>query len=298
MFALATRSSRTEATTAPAAFISAFALGALPVLVWSLCSAWNRRQSKAGPPIEWTAANITSGVATILIVTATVVAFMFEQVSILLALLMMRLGVLLMAPLFDLVGGRSISAPTLVAGFVCVIGIGVAGAAGTFSPLSGPVGLVLIVYLMGYAVRLGLMTRHTKSEDRAVRGNWFIAETSMVAAALVLIGASAGFTGHSFIELSRPGLFAAVVSGAAYAYALINGTLIYLDWRNNAHSVTINRSTSLLSGVAASLAGWALLDMDIPATREWMLAAFMGVALLILASAEQGGLMFDRRRKN
>lgn len=227
-----------------------------------------------------------SGLATIVIVAATVMAFMFEQVSILLALLAMRLGVMLMAPVIDLAGGRSISARTITAGLICIAGIGLAGVSGTFSPLSGPVVLVLCAYLIGYGFRLALMTRHTKSKDRAIRGDWFVVEISMVTAALIIFGTGSGIASFEFRGPSWD-MVAATMSGAAYAYALINGTLIYLDWRENAHSVTINRSTSLLSGVAASLIGWAAFGIDMPAAKEWVLAGFMGLALAILASADR-----------
>ncbi|MEM1396189.1 MAG: hypothetical protein AAGH38_01925, partial [Pseudomonadota bacterium] len=124
VFALATRSARIEATTSPLSFASAFAIGAGPVLTWSLWSAWRRRRAQSGPYVKLTPANVMSGLATIVIVAATVMAFMFEQVSILLALLAMRLGVMLMAPVIDFAGGRSISARTITAGLICIAGIG------------------------------------------------------------------------------------------------------------------------------------------------------------------------------
>lgn len=238
--------------------------------------------------MRFTLANVMSGLATILIVASTVLAFMFEDVSILLALLMMRLGVLFLAPIIDVATGRKVPKRTLVAALICACGLVTAGATGTFSPLSLPVLLVLGVYLISYGIRLSLMATHTKSLDRAVRGDWFVIEISLVLTALLLFGIFGGITQASLALQSPSALITAAVSGAAYAYALINGTLIYLDWRENAHSVTVNRSTSLLSGVAASLLGWALLDFGMPAFREWALAACMALALIVLANVHQG----------
>lgn len=287
-FALVTRELSRDAALTPFVFAAGFSLGGVPVVLWGLWSARERRVRRRGPPVKWTLQNIASGLATVVIVATTVLAFMFEHVSILLALLMMRMGVLIMAPLVDRLGGRSFSRRTLIAGALCLIGCCISGFTGIFTPLSGPAFLVLAGYLSAYAVRLTLMTRYTKTTERAIRGDWFIAEMAVVAIALLIVVlATFGLRLAGDDRLfSAPAAFmiASITAGAAYGYALINGTLIYLDWRENARSVTINRATSLISGVVASLLGWACLGFDLPAPREWLLAAFMVLALVVLAN--------------
>ncbi|MEL7454078.1 MAG: hypothetical protein AAGJ50_11985, partial [Pseudomonadota bacterium] len=138
-------------------------------------------------------------------------------------------------------------------------------------------------YLTAYALRLSLMTRETKSRDRAGRGDWFLVEMMITAAALFLCALGSGLsltlagTPHP-----EPIKLTPLLAGFAYGYALINGTLIYLDWRENAHSITINRSASLISGICASIIGFAFFGLAWPSTDQWILASLTISALLIL----------------
>lgn len=278
----------------PALFIAGFGLGAFLVLSWSLNQAAKRRRARTGPSFRWTRANIISGLAAVAIIASTVMAFLFEDVSILLALLLMRLGVLILAPVIDLCSGRRPTRAGLLAAGICGTGCAFGSITGTFSPLSVGVMAVLSVYFAGYVIRLSLMTKHAKIPVRSTRGDWFIAEVKISAIALIC------FAGLSFarqlvfdyqavfIEWRTIGV--AISCGLAYGYAFVNGTLIYLDWRENVRAVTINRSASLLAGVAASLIGWAFLDMPIPDLREWGLALFMALALLIMGAESLGRL--------
>jgi len=300
VFALSIRHSSVDAAREPAVFIAFFALGAFPVLVWSLWNARRRRSHRNGPRVRWTAQNVVSGLSTVLIVATTVMAFMFEAVSIVLALVMMRMGVLMIAPLIDWWGQRTLSSHALLAGGLCLAGCAAGAIAGTFSPLSGAVVLVLIGYLLGYAIRLALMSRYTKSRDRALRGDWFVVEMAIVTIALAAVGLGAL---PSLVVLSGArgelvSVLASFTAGAAYSYALINGTLIYLDWRANVRSVTINRATSLASGVVASLLGAAFLSLDVPGAGEWMLAIFMISALTVLAREPASELAIVERERN
>ncbi|MEM6497656.1 MAG: hypothetical protein AAF709_13130 [Pseudomonadota bacterium] len=286
LFALGTRATREGALRTPEIFIAGFALGAFCTLYWGLWNARRRRRKRSGPKIEWRRANVISGVAAVAIVGATVMAFLFQDVSILLALLLMRLGVLMLAPLIDYVSGRVPSQSAFLASIICGLGCLYGGLTNTFSALSWPVLSVLSVYLISYAIRLSLMTRHAKTPVRSARGDWFIIEVQVTAIAMLVIGAVAVIANlnPNLILREWQTLFAASVCGLAYGYAFIHGTLIYLDWRENLRAVTINRSASLLAGVVASLLGWAALGMDMPAAREWTLAGFMVLALFIIGT--------------
>ncbi|MEM7491971.1 MAG: hypothetical protein AAF296_01230 [Pseudomonadota bacterium] len=286
LFALGTRATREGAFRTPEIFIAGFALGAFCALHWGLWNARRRRSKRHGPKIEWKRANIISGFAAVAIVGATVMAFLFQDVSILLALLLMRLGVLMLAPLIDHFSGRLPSQSALIGSAVCGLGCLYGGLTNTFSALSWPVAGVLSVYLIGYAIRLSLMTKYAKTPVRSARGDWFIIEVQITALAMLAIGAVVAIANLSSNLILREWqtLFAALVCGLAYGYAFIHGTLIYLDWRENLRAVTINRSASLLAGVAASLVGWAALGMDMPPAREWTLAGFMMLALFIMGT--------------
>ncbi|MEL7231537.1 MAG: hypothetical protein AAGJ85_03390 [Pseudomonadota bacterium] len=288
VFALSTRWMRKEAYAAPDLFVAGFSLGGFFVLYWSLWQAGRRRRARAGPAVRWTGASVASGLAAIAIVAATVMAFLFEDVSILLALLLMRLGVLILAPIIDSITGRTVSKAAYIAAALCGLGCAFSGLFGTFRGLSVPVWGVLCAYLLGYAIRLSLMTRYAKTPKRSARGDWFIVEAQITATAMLVVGTLTAMTatvGEPARILDQWQMLAvSLVAGLAYGYAFVNGTLIYLDWRENVRAVTINRSASLLAGVAASLIGWAALNMPMPALREWGLAAFMVAALIIMGA--------------
>lgn len=272
----------------PALFIAGFGLGAFLVLSWSLNQAAKRRRARTGPSFRWTRANITSGLAAVAIIVSTVMAFLFEDVSILLALLLMRLGVLILAPVIDLCSGRRPTRAGLLAAGICGTGCAFGGITGTFSPLSVSVMAVLSVYFTGYIIRLSLMTKYAKIPVRSTRGDWLVAEVKISGLALIYF-AVASFVrqlvlDHQAVIIEWRTIGIAIICGLAYGYAFVNGTLIYLDWHENVRAVTINRSASLLAGVVASLVGWAFLEMPMPAGREWGLAGFMIIALLIVGA--------------
>ncbi|MEM1086623.1 MAG: hypothetical protein AAGH90_02770 [Pseudomonadota bacterium] len=288
VFALTNRALREETYASPALFLAGFGIGSFLILAWTTWQGYRRRERRAGPAVRWTLPSIASGLAAIAIVAATVMAFLFEDVSILLALVLMRLGVLILAPIIDVVTGRAMSRAGLVAAIICGLGCVFGGVSGAFEPLSPAVLTVLSVYLTGYAIRLSLMTRYAKTPVRSARGDWFIVEVQITAGVLLLVGlvalSASTVTQPVWLSLDGQILGAALICGLAYGYAFTNGTLIYLDWRENVRAVTINRSASLLAGVAASLIGWAILAMPMPAGREWVLAAFMVAALVIMGT--------------
>ncbi|MEM1390059.1 MAG: hypothetical protein AAGG45_03180 [Pseudomonadota bacterium] len=288
LFALTIRALREEVYRVPDIFIAGFGFGGFCVLSWSLWSAGQRRRARHGPKPQKTTANIVSGFAAVTIVGATVMAFLFRDVSILLALLLMRLGVLMLAPFIDRFSGRMPSKAALLAAAICGLGCISGSMTNTFSALSWPVSGVLCIYLTGYAVRLSLMTRYAKTPVRSARGDWFMIEVQITAFVMLLIStlmlAQRLTSSPDFILREWQALTASLLCGLAYGYAFVHGTLIYLDWRDNVRAVTINRSASLLAGVMASLIGWALLGMNMPTFREWMLAGFMAVALFIMGA--------------
>ena len=283
VFALATKLASPLAGLEPTVFVAAFALGALPGLALAVRGGVRRRRRSAGPPVTLSAFNLISGFATLMIVATTVMAYLFDGVSILLALVLMRLGVLGIAPFLDVWAGRRVRFAAWVAFGICFCGALTGVLSGTFEPMSAASLVVLCLYLTGYGVRLSLMTAHTKTRNRAMRGDWFIVEMSVTLVGLALAGLAALVLSVDRFETVDFRLVGtACLAGIAYGQALVHGTLIYLDWRENAFSITVNRSSSLLAGLAASLAGSMLFGMTWPAMGEWILATLTALALLVL----------------
>lgn len=283
VFALATKLSSPLAGSAPTVFVSAFALGALPGLAWAVHAGLQRRKHRVGPAVRLLTSNLVSGLATFAIVGTTVLAYLFDGVSILLALVLMRLGVLAMAPMLDLFSGRRIRPAAWVALGICIAAALTGILSGTFQPMSAASLSVLCLYLLAYGVRLWLMTRHAKTRNRASRGDWFLVEMSVAMAGLAvvsLVALALSVERSSPIDLHLTG--GALLAGLAYGQALVHGTLIYLDWRENAYSIAVNRSASLIAGLVASLAGSILFAMAWPPAGEWVLAMMTALALFVL----------------
>jgi protein-tyrosine-phosphatase len=178
------------------------------------------------------------------------------------ALLVMRGGVLILAPIVDTLLGRRVRAGSWIA-----LGLSLAALAIAFAEVGGyqmtlVAGLNIAAYLLGYFVRIPNMTGIAKSTDRAINARYFHEETLVAAIALtgmpalclllgdgpILAELRAGFTTFFADPLVVP----ALIIGVLYACLYLFGTGIYLDHHENTYCIPLNRCSSLLSGVVAS----------------------------------------------
>ena len=172
------------------------------------------------------------------IIGTTTLIFAFRDVSILLALLAMRCGVLTIAPVVDVLAGRRVRwfswaalVLSLVAGTVTVANVG--------GGLSREVGLCLGLYLTGYVLRLSCMTSAAKCEDTTLTRRYLVQEAVVALTALVLAPALLALIGdgtlgadlrQGFLVLTNPpAAWPPFLIGALYACLFVFGTLVYLD---------------------------------------------------------------------
>lgn len=233
---------------------------------------------------------LVSGAGAASIWATTTFAYSFSGVSIVLALLLMRAGVLTLAPAVDLAHRRRVR---WFAWAALVLGLGAVLYAllhvGDYTlPLAAAINLGF--YLSGYAVRLPTMTKQVKIRNRRATEQYFVDEALVgsavmialtIFAALLPLGAVSAQLRQGFASFSVAG-FAA---GLLYAGLHVFGTMIYLDWRENAFCISLNRCTSLLAGLVVSLA--ATWHWNIAAVPPSQLAAagMMLTALLLLSPA-------------
>jgi len=238
------------------------------------------------------AQTLVSGVATAVIIATTTLNYTFVGISILLALLLMRGGVLILAPIVDTLLGRQVGSSSWVALGLSFLALGVAFAeVGGFN-MTLIAGLNIMGYLLGYSVRIPIMTCLAKSEDPARNHQHFHEET--LVAALVLTGAPALFAlighGETMLELrsgftsfmATPLVFPAFLIGALYGCLYFFGTKIYLDRRENTYSIPLNRCSSLLSGLVASFGLTLFLGLKPPSGYQLAGAGIIFIALAIL----------------
>ena len=211
---------------------------------------------------------LLSGICTAGVIATTTLAYTFEGVSIVFMMLLMRGGVLILAPLVDRLSGRSVRWFSTV-GLVLSINALLVAFLEDKDAGFGLTALALIdvaLYLGAYFVRLRFMTRFAKSEDLAQRTRFFVEEQMVATPVLVgllaigaLIGEGqflgdlrAGFT--TFFE--RDVVLEGILIGLFSQGTGIFGGLVLLDKRENSYSVPVNRCASVLAGVG-------------PATRSW-----------------------------
>jgi hypothetical protein len=177
---------------------------------------------------------------------------------------------LAMAPIVDAVSGRKVqwvswlaTGLTLSSLLVTLIGRDESFAL----PLVGI--LDVTAYLVAYFVRLRFMSKLAKSTSVEVTRRYFVEEqlvsTPAAFLALVVLALIAGDRAalleirHGFTEVPfGPLAFWPPIIGVLSQGTGIFGALVLLDSRENSFSVPVNRASSLLAGVVATLSLWGL----------------------------------------
>ncbi|MCB9624165.1 MAG: hypothetical protein H6723_12670 [Sandaracinus sp.] len=250
-------------------------------------------------PTRWTA---LSGLCSAVILTTTTLAYTFEGVSIVFVMLLMRGGVLVIAPIVDALSGRKtkwFSWVGLGFSFLALIVVFVERSGFDMSVAAGvDVGL----YLLAYFIRLQFMSRLAKSNDTDQTKRYFSEEQLMttpasfvvlIAAATIGQGAFMGQVRDGFTDVWSSGMvFEVLALGTLSQLVGIFGTLVFLDPRENTFSVPVNRCSSVLAGVVASTALAVFADARFPSAGELGGAGLVVVAILFLTL----GPAWEKRR--
>ena len=192
-----------------------------------------------------------SGLATAVIIATTTLAYGFRGVSIVFTLLLLRGGVLILAPIVDLTKGRHVRWFSWIALALSFVAIAIAFSS-VDQRLNGVAMINVALYLTGYVVRLPMMTTLAKREDADATRRYFVGELLVACAALAVVPLVMvnQWTTDAFLP--------SFTVGALYTGLYVFGTLIYLDRRENTFCVPLNRASSLLAGVVAS---WLLMHV-------------------------------------
>jgi hypothetical protein len=248
-------------------------------------------------PTRYTA---LSGLGTALILFTVPLSFTFEGVSIPYIQLLMRGDILIIAPLVDLMFGRKVRWWSWVALVMVLVSLGfVIGIRGELGlpPLAIA---TIIIYTLGYFVRLAVMTRVSKSGDPASIRKYFVEEKIIALPLAVLalgalslsgLGSQAGQLEFGFLRVwSDPVLLQLAFLAISLTVISVFAAIILLDARENTYCVPMERSASLLAGITAAFilaAGWGLPS---PTTPEVIGAIILVAAIVLLSVAPR----FDR----
>jgi protein-tyrosine-phosphatase len=230
-----------------------------------------------------------SAVWTSLIVGTTTLNFTFPGVSILLMLVLMRIETLIVSPTMDFLRRRKIHGHSWVAVVLSALSAVVALAdVGNYQLTSGAVAS-LLGYVIGYANRFFIMSRHAKYGDLLADRRYLVEEhmtTPVMLVAILAVPAlldqgpamralRTGFTTF----LATPAALPAFVIGVLYEGLFLFTTLIFLDRREYSFCVPVHVCSSLLAGVAAAFALTAIFGVAPPSAAQ-----FVAVVCVVLAA--------------
>jgi protein-tyrosine-phosphatase len=239
---------------------------------------------------KWT---LFSGIATAFIIITTTLAYSFVGISIVFAALLMRGGVLLMAPIVDIGYKRKVhwySVVSLILSLCALLLIFSEKGGYTLSIIAG---INIGCYLLGYVFRLQFMTKIAKDGDKETNYKFFAEEMYIAMYTIVLLPTIWAIVGFGeigadlysgFVDFTMtPLVFPALAIGALYACLYVFGSRIYLNHRENTFCIPINRCASLLSGVVASLILGLITGSSFVSNTQLLSVGILGVATMFLA---------------
>lgn len=282
-------------------------LGAM--LVYLAVSGWWRlaRTARVGPlavplPGRETA---RSAFWMALIVATTTLNFTFTGFAIVFMLVMMRIETILLAPTMDLIHRRPISRYSWAAIGLSLISALIALADVTSYELSLAAFASLAIYLVGYTGRFQIMGRYAKTGRPSDR-RYFIEEHMTTPVVLLLLLAvpaliNQGAAMHALREgftslLTGPAAPYALAIGVCYEGLFIFTTLIFINKREYSFGMPVHVCSSLLAGIAASLALGALFGTPPPTVGQIVSAGLVVLAAFTLSYPAIRARLAVRRR--
>ena len=239
-------------------------------------------------PTKWT---LLSGIFTSLIIGTTTLAYTFEGVSIVFAMLLMRGGVLIIAPIVDTLTKRHVRWFSWIGlgGAMLALLVGIMGKRDFNIPimLAG----VIAIYLFSYFMRFQFMSRNAKSDKKEVNLRYFVEEQMVSTPVLVLFLAAFALFNNDIGEAVRMGWTAHWGQPYLWALLLIGmlsqgtgffGTLVFLDSSENAYCIPVNRSSSILAGVIAAFLLSLFPGQNLPGTSQLIGAGIIIISILFL----------------
>ena len=211
-------------------------------LGWAMLLWWMTRTRRwQVAPVDGTV--FSAGLASVLILISSTLAYSLPKTSILLPLLLMKGGVLTIAPVIDLARGRQVTMQAAQAWLLAMVGflVGV-GELGTAS-----VGALCcaVTYLIGYALKLWAI------DGRKGDQSFLLAEMSVTTTAALFVSIALALATSADTSAAAASPLPYLAGIASQGCGLFGGMLLM---RRAPHSVCValNRSASVLAGTLAS----------------------------------------------
>lgn len=234
-----------------------------------------------------------SGLCTSGIIITTTLAYTFKGVSIVFAMLLMRGGVLAMAPIVDIFAHkrkRKIYWPSWMAAGLSFGALFVSFSSDSGTAMTTVAVADITLYLTCYFLRFFFMSNWAKSTSIEEKKRFFTEEQMVANPALFFAVMIAGLFGSQMAPTSIPGQIWTGITTFQYGPYLwpafwigvfsygtgLFGSLIFLDRRENTFTVPANRVSSVLSGVISTYLLAIFYQQKYPETSE-----LFGVSLII-----------------
>lgn len=236
-----------------------------------------------------------SGIGTALVLFTVPLSFTISNVSIPFMQLLMRGDILLIAPLVDVFFGRRVRWWSWVALVMVAIAMVI-----TISDRGGlklpPIAIAtILLYTLGYFMRLAVMTKVSKTGDDASVRKYFVEEKiialplSIAAlAVLSMSGIDRNTSGlyWGFVEVwTQPEVLQIAMIGLTLTIVSIFAIIILLNPSENSYCVPLERAASLVAGVGGSvLLAW-FWGLEMPNRSELIGAGILIGAIVLLSLA-------------
>jgi hypothetical protein len=266
-------------------------------LLFAWLSGWSRHAHRiraGGASLPWpTVWTFASGIGTALLLFTVPLSFTFQGVSIPYMQLLMRGDVLIIAPLVDLLSGRKVRWYSWAALFLVAVGLWLTIHARGGLKLPPLAVVTVVLYTVGYFVRLAVMTRIAKTGEPDMVKRYFVEEKIVAYPVAVLIlvllsqvnfGTQSGQLGFGFIGIWSSGQMTAILILSLLLFVIsIFSIMILIDQRENTFCVPIERSSSILAGIAAAYVLAKLSLGAVPTPAEITGALLLIAAIVVLS---------------
>jgi len=238
---------------------------------------------------------LLSGLGTALVLFTVPLSFTFEGVSIPFIQLLMRGDILIIAPLVDIMFGRKVRWWSWVALAMVLVALWItlSDRGGLYLP---PLAILTIVlYTIGYFLRLAVMNHVSKNGDAETVRRYFVEEKVIalplsvaVLAAISAwgIGGQSSELGWGFVAVWRdPVIWPLLGIGTTLAVLGVVAVIILLDPHENAYCVAIERAASLVAGVGGAVLLALFWNAKMPRPAELIGAVILIAAIALLSLA-------------
>jgi hypothetical protein len=251
---------------------------------------------------------VLSGIGSALVLFTVPMSLTFTNVSIPFILLLMRGDILLIAPLVDLLFRRHVRwwswAALVIVG--CALTLVVRQRGGFHLP---PLAVATVVlYTIGYFIRLAVMTHIGKRGDPALVRQFFVEEklvalpmsiVALAAVSMLRLGNQSGDLYRGFTMVWTDPVFWPLLAIALTLTVIsVFAAIILLNPNENSYCVPLERSSSLLAGLFAAYILYWFWDLPGPTHTELLGAAMLVGAILLLTLAPRYSRQSGTRKEH